>query len=143
MSAVIFWIIIAAIAIGIDIITSNFLFAWFTVGAIAAMIADLIGVPFGYQIIIFLILSLITISIGYPWAKKKFKKDVKRIPLMEETYIGRLMKAEEDIVDRARIKVDGVYWTVQNTGEKIKAGDSFKIIGIEGIKLIIKKEGEN
>lgn len=143
MSAVIFWIVIAAIAIGIDIITSNFLFVWFTVGAIAAMIADLIGIPFGYQIIIFLILSLITIAIGYPWAKKKFNKDVKRIPLMEETYIGRVMKAEEDIVDRARVKVDGVYWTVQNTDEEIKAGDSFKIIGIEGIKLIIKKEEEN
>ncbi|MGG7142660.1 NfeD family protein [Clostridium nigeriense] len=142
MSAVIFWIIIAAIAIGIDIITSNFLFVWFTVGAIAAMIADLIGISFEFQIIIFLVLNLITIAVGYPWAKKKFKNEVKRIPLMEETYIGRIMKAEEDIVDRARVKVDGVYWTVQNTGEEIKAGDSFNIIGIDGIKLIIKKEEE-
>lgn len=143
MSAVIFWIIIAAIAIGVDIITSNFLFAWFTVGAIVAMIADLLGVSFGYQVIIFLVLSLITIAIGYPWANKRFKKEIKRTPLMEETYIGRIMKAQENIVDRARVKVDGVYWTVQNTGDEIKVGDSFKIIGIEGIKLIIKKEEEN
>lgn len=143
MNAVIFWIIIAAVAIIIDIATSNFLFAWFTVGAIAAMIADFVGIAFGVQVIIFLVINLITVSLGYPWAKKKFKKSVKRTPLMEETYIGRVMKAEDDIAERARVKVDGIYWTVQNTGEEIKAGDSFKIMGIEGIKLIIKKEEEN
>ncbi|MBD7914440.1 NfeD family protein [Clostridium sp. Sa3CUN1] len=140
MSAIIFWIIIAGIAIAIDIATSNFLFAWFVVGAVTAMVADFIGISFGVQIIIFLVINLITIAIGYPWAKKKFKKSVKRIPLMEETYIGRIMKAEENIIDRARVKVDGVYWTVQNTGEEIKIGENFKIIGIEGIKLNIKKE---
>ena len=142
MNAVIFWIIIAAVAIIIDIATSNFLFAWFTVGAIAAMIADLLGIAFGVQVIIFLVINLITVSLGYPWAKKKFKNSVKRTPLMEETYIGRVMKAEEDIAERARVKVDGIYWTVRNTGEEIKVGDSFKIIGIEGIKLIIEKEEE-
>lgn len=140
MSAIIFWIIIAGIAIAIDIATSNFLFAWFVVGSVTAMVADFIGISFGVQIIIFLVINLITIAIGYPWAKKKFKKSVKRLPLMEETYIGRIMKAEEDIVDRARVKVDGIYWTVQNTGEEIKSGENFKIIGIEGIKLNIKKE---
>lgn len=142
MSAVIIWIIIAAVAIIIDIATSNFLFAWFTIGAIAAMIADLFGISFGVQVIIFLVINLITVSLGYPWAKKKFKKSVKRTPLMEETYIGRVMKAEEDIIEKAKVKVDGIYWTVLNKGEEIKTGENFKIIGIEGIKLIIKKEEE-
>lgn len=143
MNIIIFWIIIAAVAIIIDIATSNFLFVWFAVGAIAAMISGFIGISFGVQVIIFLVVSLITVSLGYPWAKKKFKNSVKRIPLMEENYVGRVMKAEEDIVDIAKVKVDGVYWTVVNTGEKIKSGNNFKIVGIDGIKLIIKKEEEN
>ena len=142
MSAVIFWIIVAAVVIAIDMVTSNFLFAWFAVGAFVAMIADLLGVTFGVQVVLFLVVNLITVSVGYPWAKRKFKEGVKRTPLMEENYIGRVMKAEEDIVDRAKIKVDGRYWTVQNLGEVIKKDESFKITGIEGIKLIIKKEEE-
>jgi membrane protein implicated in regulation of membrane protease activity len=142
MSAVIFWIIVAAVVIAIDMVTSNFLFAWFAVGAFVAMIADLLGVTFGVQVVLFLVVNLITVSVGYPWAKRKFKEGVKRTPLMEENYIGRVMKAEEDIVDRAKIKVDGIYWTVQNLGEVIKKDESFKITGIEGIKLIIKKEEE-
>ncbi|GAA0816741.1 NfeD family protein [Clostridium tertium] len=142
MSAVIFWIIVAAVVIAIDMVTSNFLFAWFAVGAFVAMIADLLGVTFGVQVVLFLVVNLITVSVGYPWAKRKFKEGVKRTPLMEENYIGRVMKAEEDIVDRAKIKVDGIYWTVQNLGQVIKKDESFKITGIEGIKLIIKKEEE-
>lgn len=142
MGIVILWIIIAAVAILIDIATSSFLFVWFTVGAIAAMIAEMLGVSFGVQVIIFLVVNLVTVSLGYPWAKKKFKTSVKRTPLMEETYIGRVMKAEENIGQRAKVKVDGIYWTVQNSGEEIKAGDNFKIIGIDGIKLIIEKEEE-
>lgn len=142
MSAVIFWIIVAAVVIAIDMVTSNFLFAWFAVGSFVAMIADLLGVTFGVQVVLFLVVNLITVSVGYPWAKRKFKEGVKRTPLMEENYIGRVMKAEEDIVDRAKIKVDGIYWTVQNLGEVIKKDESFKITGIEGIKLIIKKEEE-
>lgn len=140
MGAVMFWIIIAAGVITIDIITSNFLFVWFAVGALAAMIGELFGVSFGIQIVIFLVVNLITVSIGYPWAKKKFKKAIERIPLMEETYIGRVMEAEEDIKDKAKVKVDGVYWTVLNDGDEIKKGQYFKIIGIEGIKLTIRKE---
>ena len=142
MSAVIFWIIVAAVVIAIDMVTSNFLFALFAVWAFVAMIADLLCVTFGVQVVLFLVVNLITVSVGYPWAKRKFKEGVKRTPLMEENYIGRVMKAEEDIVDRAKIKVDGIYWTVQNLGEVIKKDESFKITGIEGIKLIIKKEEE-
>ncbi|MDU5111602.1 MAG: NfeD family protein [Clostridium sp.] len=142
MGAVIFWIIVAAGVITIDIITSNFLFVWFAVGALAAMIGELLGVSFGIQVVIFLVINLITVSLGYPWAKKKFKKAVERTPLMEETYIGRVMEAEEDIKDKAKAKVDGIYWTVLNHGDEIKKGEYFKIIGIDGIKLTIKKEGE-
>lgn len=142
MGAVIFWIIVASVVITIDIITSNFLFVWFAVGALAAMIGELLGLSFGIQVVIFLVINLITVALGYPWAKKNFKKSIERTPLMEETYIGRVMEAEEDIKDKAKVKVGGIYWTVVNCGDEIKKGEYFKIIGIDGIKLTIKKEGE-
>lgn len=142
MGVIIFWAIIATVFIAIDIATSNFLFAWFAVGAFSAMIADLLGLSFGVQVMIFLAINLITISVGYPWAKQKFNSGIKRLPLMEENYIGRVIKAEEDIEEKARIKIDGIYWTMQNSGEHIRKEDKFRIIGIEGIRLIIKKEEE-
>lgn len=138
----ILWFFVAIFAIALDVLTSSFLFAWFSVGALAAMIAELFNVSDGTQIVIFLLVNLITISIGYPLTRNKLKKNVNRMPLMEEKYIGLIKIAEEDILEEGRIKLDGIYWGVKNKGPNIKAGEKFKIIEIEGIKLIIEKEEE-
>ena len=138
MSKVIIWIVVAIFLIFIDIITSSFIFMWFSLGALVAIILSLLNFTVRYQIIAFLIIGVTTISIGYPWAKKKFKADVNKVQTMEETYIGKIMIAKEDIDKTALIKVSGIYWTVSNKGRIIKKGDEFIIIGIEGTKLIIK-----
>ena len=142
MGTAIFWIILGIIVFVLDIATSSFLFIWFSLGAFAAMIAALLGAAVGLQIIIFLAVSIVTISIGYPWARKKFKSSVTRTPLMEETYIGKVLKAEEDIEERGKAKLGGVYWAVLNKGNTIKKGESFRIVEFEGNKLIIEKEEE-
>lgn len=142
MTATIFWIILGIVVFVLDIATSSFLFIWFSVGALAAMVASLLGASIGVQIIIFLAVSIVTISIGYPWARKKFKSSVTHTPLMEETYIGKILKAEDDIEERGKAKLGGVYWAVINKGETIKKGESFKVVRFEGNKLIIEKEEE-
>ena len=142
MTYLFLWLSIAAGVILLDILTSNFLFAWFAVGAFAAMLADGFGLAVGMQSIIFLLVNLITVSIGYPIVRKKYKAGSKRVPLMEENYIGRSFFAQEDIESEGRIRVDGVYWGIINYGDKIKKGEKFKITAIEGIKLVIRKEEE-
>ena len=139
MSYVVFWLIIAIVVFGIDILTSNFCFMLFSIGAIVAAICGALGVPFMMQIIIFAIISIISLMIGYPWLKKIYKGMGKNIPLMEETYIGKIMESEKEIVNKAQVKVNGEYWTVINEGDVIHVGEKFIITGIQGIKLKIKK----
>ena len=139
MGWVIVWLIIAIVAGAIDVLTSNFFFVLFSIGSIVAAICAWIGVPFLYQIIVFSIISLIAMIFGYPWLKKKYKMMHKRIPLMEETYIGKILIAEKDIETKAQIKVGGEYWTAVNEGEKITKNEKFEITGIDGIKLKIKR----
>lgn len=138
------WIIVAIVMVGIDLATSAFLFSWIGLGAIAAMFANLLALSFFTQVIIFGIVSLIAIGIGYPWAKKKFKASIRTTPLMEETYIGMIFDSEERIEDTARIKVSGIYWAAVNEGEAIRKGDKFIITGIQGNKFTINKyKGED
>ena len=138
MVEVIIWIIVAIGVIAIDVVTSSFIFMWFSIGALVAIILSLLGLSILWQIIAFLIVSVITISIGYPWAKKKFKADVNQVLTMEQTYIGREMVATET----SKIKVSGIYWTAYNKGQTIKKGEKYTITGIEGNKLIVSlKEG--
>lgn len=62
---------------------------------------------------------------------------------MEETYVGKIMISEKEIIDKAQVKVGGEYWTVINEGDIIHKGDKFTIKGIEGIKLKIEKVQED
>lgn len=139
MGSAVFWLIIAICAVAIDILTSNFCFMLFSIGAIVAAICGALGVLVVIQIIIFAIINIISLSIGYPWLKKKYKNMHKNTPLMEETYIGKVMESEKEIISKAQVKVNGEYWTVINEGDVIHAGEQFTITGIQGTKLKIKK----
>ena len=120
MVEVIVWILVAIAVIAIDIVTSSFIFMWFSLGAIVAIILSLLGISVAWQIIAFLVVGIATVSIGYPWAKKKFKADVNHVPTMEQTYIGKEMIADEDMEEKSKIKVSGIYWTDYNKGKTIK-----------------------
>ena len=138
MVEVIVWILVAIAVIAIDIVTSSFIFMWFSLGAIVAIMLSLLEISVAWQIVAFLVVGVATVSIGYPWAKKKFKADVNHVPTMEQTYIGKEMIADEDMEEKSKIKVDGIYWTAYNKGKIIKKGEKYTITGIEGNKLIVK-----
>ena len=138
MVEVIVWLLVAIALIVIDIVTSSFIFMWFSLGAIVAIMLSLLEISVAWQIVAFLVVGVATVSIGYPWAKKKFKADVNHVPTMEQTYIGKEMIANEDMEEKSKIKVDGIYWTAYNKGKIIKKGEKYTITGIEGNKLIVK-----
>ena len=138
MAEIIIWIIVAVVVIAIDIITSSFVFMWFSAGALVAMILSLVGIDIIWQIVAFLVVGIITVCIGYPWAKKKFKANENKTLTMEQTYIGKEMIATEDMFELSRIKVSGIYWTAYNKGKVIKKGQKYTITAIEGNKLVVK-----
>jgi len=134
------WIIVAMGCLVLDFVTAGFLFVWFTIGGIAAIIALALGYSFSVQVIAFILFTGISFIAGYPMAKKFLKKTIPKTPTMEENFIGRIITADKDIKERERIKLDGIYWTVENKGPYILKNEKFKIIGLDGNKLIVKKE---
>ena len=142
METVVLWVLIAVAVCIIDILSSNFCFILLAVGCIGAVICAYAGFGIIIQVITFAVLNIISIAVGYPWLKKKFKKNFVRTPLMEETYIGKVLESDKEIKDIAQIRLGGDYWMVVNKGEIINPGDKFKIIGLYGIKLLIQKAEE-
>lgn len=143
MEAVILWLVIGGAALAIDILTSAFIFVWFTVGAITSVVAAMLGYGFNVQLITFILVSTAFMVVGYPLVKRTIKSTVVKTPTTEQGYIGRILTVDEDVVDKATIKIDGIYWTVKNDGEFIKRGDRVIVNGIEGNKIVIKKYDSN
>lgn len=140
---VMIWLLVAITFLLVDVFTSAFLFVWFGLGALVALIFAILGIPLEAQIVIFLVASLISISFGYPWARKKFKINERKSKTREEELIGLAYKADEDIIDSANIKLDGVLWRAVNNGDMIKKGEMYKIVDFKGNKVIIEKIGGN
>lgn len=140
MTPLILWIIISVAALVIDIATSAFLFVWFTVGGIAAIVALIFGTTMAVQVIAFIAVSAVSMALGYPLMKRTLKNTVKKTSTMEEGYIGREITVDEDVIETAKVKVDGIYWTIKNIGDPIKKNDRVKITGLEGNKLLVMKE---
>lgn len=139
---ILLWIVIGAAAILIDIFTSSFLFIWFTVGSIVALIISGLGYAFSVQFIAFIFTSVILLAIGYPIVKNTIKKSVPKTLPMGENYVNRIITIEKDVKEEELIKIDGIYWTVINKGELIKKGEKAKIIALDGNKFILKKYEE-
>jgi membrane protein implicated in regulation of membrane protease activity len=135
----IFWIAVASAALFIDITTSSFIFVWFAVGAIAAIIAMVFNASIVSQSLIFVAVSAAFMSVGYPIVKKTIKKTVTKTLTMEESYIGNEFTITKDIDVKGNIKFQGIYWTVKNVGKPLKNGDLVQVIGLEGNKLLIAK----
>lgn len=135
----ILWIVVGLAFLVVDIFTSAFLFIWFSIGAIVAIIANLLGFSILVQSLTFIFVSALFTAVGYPLMKNTIKKTVVPTPTTEKGYVGRELISEEDIKEKATIKFDGIYWTFKNEGEPICKGDKIRITGIEGNKLIVKK----
>jgi membrane protein implicated in regulation of membrane protease activity len=140
MEYIVLWVAVSIVALVIDLVTSSFFFAGFTIGGIAALIARISNTSFVMQIIIFGIVSAISITIEYLWVRKKLKASIPKTPKMEETYIGRTITLDEDLKAIGKVKLDGIYWSVENQDEPINAGEEAEITGIKGNKIIIKKK---
>ncbi|MGL4739992.1 MAG: NfeD family protein [Sarcina sp.] len=132
------WLIVIVVAVVLDLVTSDFLFSGFSIGAVVALLLDLLGVNIIIQIIVFGIVGAVFTFTMYPIIKKKLKKDNVRLNLMEENYIGQEFVLEKDVNDEILLKFQGTYWTFK-TKEPILKGESAKIIAVEGNKLLIEK----
>lgn len=132
------WLAVIVLAIMIDLVTSDFLFSGFSIGALVALILAMINTSVISQIIIFGLVGVMFIFLIYPIIRKHLDMNKVETKTREESYIGKEIILEEDIAKEGKFKLDGVYWTFKSE-EKIKKGEKVRIISIEGNKIIIKK----
>lgn len=123
------WIIVLAAAVLVEAASFSLLSVWFAFGALAAMIAALLGAPEAVQIAVFLIVSIVSLAATRPALKKIMPK--KYIPTNGELDIGKKAVVIERIDNDAgsgRVRLDGVDWgAVSADGSAIPEGASVTV----------------
>lgn len=138
----IFWLIIFAVFLIVEIITLGLTTIWFALGAIAAFLTAYVGFGMVVQVVVFLIVSIALFVITRPIAMKFFNKERERTNA--ESLIGQkaIVKEKVDTLrGEGKVEVNGMEWSAKtDESETIEAGTIVLIKGIQGVKLIVEAE---
>ena len=138
-----FWLIMFAVLLVIEILTMGLTTVWFAGGALVAFILAFVGFGLPVQIIVFLLVSIGLLVLTRPIAKKFFNQE--RQKTNAESLIGQkavVLETIDTLHGTGRAEVNGMEWSAKtdDTDEIISPGEVVVIEGIQGVKLIVKKE---
>ena len=141
----VFWLIAMVILIVIEIMTLGLSTIWFAFGALVAFIASLFGASIALQVVLFIVVSIISLILTRPMAVRFLDKGLVKTNV--DSLIGKHAIVEEDISniqETGLIKINGLEWMARTREEQdiVKKGSIVSIICIDGAKLIVKEKGE-
>ena len=139
----IFWLILFVILLVIEILTMGLTTVWFAGGALVAFILAFVGFGLPVQIIVFLVVSIGLLVLTRPIAMKFFNQE--RQKTNAESLIGQkaiILERIDTLRGTGRAEVNGMEWSAKtdDSDETIDAGEVVVIEGIQGVKLIVRKE---
>ncbi|MCX8028960.1 MAG: NfeD family protein [Brevinematales bacterium] len=142
------WASIGTLFFVLELFIPGFIFFWFGLSAIFVSVLTLFLIKtLELQIIVWLGLS-ITLIISYFYLKKKKYSDNKESQDPIFNYVGIKGDVIQSIVGskigkvRLDVPINGISdWNAisQNPDETIEVGSRVEVVGIEGIKLIVRK----
>ena len=134
---ILIWVFIAVIFTIFELVTGTFILIWFAVGSVVAAVLNYLGFDIYVQFIAFAIVSLMLILSTRRFADRITPEPTKKTTA--ERLIGKHGKVIRKRDDNNYIvNVNGEEWSA--TGENNwDVDDEAEIIGIESIKLIVKK----
>ena len=133
------WLVIALVLLILEAATVQMVSIWFCVGAVAAVIAAILGGSVAVQIIVFVAVSGLTLAFTRKFVKKVLH--VKKTPTNADSVIGAVGQVIEAIDDEAatgRVRVEGMDWTARTSdGSCLPEGTKVKVKAISGGKLMV------
>lgn len=112
---------------------------WFAFGALAAMVASILGAALWLQIVVFFIVSAALLACLRPMVKKHFT------PKLTATNVDAVIGARgyvtsdiDNVSATGSVKLGAMEWTARSaTGEPIPAGTLVRVERIEGVKVFV------
>ena len=136
---IIVWACVIAISLLIEFFTYELVSIWFAPAALIALIMAPIGVVYWWQIISFVILSVVFVLAFRPILKRTLIKDI--IPTnITDANMGKKIRLTEESTDGySAIEINGVTWTAKiEGGLDLKKGSLVQIYGSLGNKFLVK-----
>jgi membrane protein implicated in regulation of membrane protease activity len=140
------WLAVGMGFIILEILSPTFFMVFFGISAFITSIVSLFDLDIIPQLFIFVILSIITLFVFRPFAKKHLIADSDDTKTNVNALVGKEALVTERIVpskNEGRVKITGDSWiAVATTEEEIAEGEKVIITEVEGAKVFIKRKGQ-
>ena len=134
------WLIaMIALVVG-EAVTVGLTFIWFAVGALGGLITAVLGGPVWLQLVVFLVLSGVTLALVRPLAAQFLKTG--RTATNADRVIGQtavVVESIDNVEGRGQVNVSGQVWSARSEHNVvIPSGTEVKILRIEGVKVFVE-----
>lgn len=123
-----------------EAVTVGLTAVWFAGGALAALIAALLGGPLWLQIGLFIVISALCLLAIRPLAQKYFNTKVE--PTNADRVIGSTAPVVENINNlqaQGAVRINGMTWSARSENDApIPAGTLVRVLRIEGVKVYVE-----
>ena len=141
----IYWLILFVILLLIEIFTMGLTTIWFAGGAIVAFLSGVLGFGTVFQVVVFMVVSVLLLVITRPLAVKYFNQE--RQKTNAESLIGQQALVLEDIdtlQSVGKVEIRGQEWSAKTDEPDGRIAKNTVVVveGIQGVKLIVRAREE-
>ncbi len=134
------WLVLLLLFAGGEAVSVGLTSIWFAAGALAALIAALLGGALWIQITLFLAVSLLFLAAVRPLAKRYLNDKVEATNA--DRVIGAEAKVTEDIDNihgKGAVIIRGMTWSARSQDDgPIPTGTLVRVLRIEGVKVFVE-----
>ena len=141
MGESIFWLVaLIVFAVG-EAVTVGLTSVWFALGSLGALIVSGLGFGIWPQVIVFVVLSAVSMALIRPIAKKILAPHY--APTNADRVIGTTGLVTEEIdniAGKGLVNLSGQVWSARSsqTDGVIPAGQEVRVLKIQGVKVIVE-----
>ena len=136
-SPIFLWLALFVVFLIVEAGTVALVSIWFALGALAALVACVLGAEMWLQITVFLVVSLVLLAVLWKRVRNKLtttKTNVDSVIGAE----GYVTEAIDNLSYTGRVKLGGITWAARSTsGAGIPVGTIVKVERIEGVKVFV------
>lgn len=132
------WLIVAAVFVAVEGATTALVSVWFAVGAAAAMLVSFFTDSPGIQLLVFAVVSGITLAIMVPALNERRKAKAAPVTNGSPLTIGKRGTVLRAITpgELGRVRVDGLDWQAR-AAEPLPQGAKCCVTDVDGAVLIV------
>lgn len=135
------WLGAFVIAVILEAATQDFVSIWFSIGALVC-ICICNTIPVYAEIIVFSVISLITLVLTRPLVKKMMERNIRYTNIDE--VVGTRVKVIKEITkyEAGEVKINGIIYTailLDNSEKTIKENSIVEIVAFQGNKVSVRE----